>query len=179
MKVILLTGLPGVGKTTIVNRLCTHYSTRGRTVEGITTREFRENGLRVGFRITDLSTGEEGCLARKDSGAGPRIGSYHVVSEDLERIGVGALERACKGTADIIVVVDEIGPMEMTSTSFRNAVSKIFDGQHATVATVKFGSRYPEVEKIRERSTLLEITKDNREGIYRRLIEQVDDWIGL
>ncbi len=178
MKVILLTGLPGVGKTTIINRLCTHYTTKGRDVQGITTGEFREMGQRVGFKIRDLATGEEGWLARKDPAGGPRIGSYRVVSEDLERIGVGALERASKAPTDI-VVVDEIGPMEMTSTSFRNAVSKIFDGQHATVATVKFGSRYPEVEKIMERSTLLEITKNNREGIYRRLIEQVDDWIGL
>ena len=177
MKVILLTGLPGVGKTTIIIRLCTHYSTKGRNVQGITTREFREKDQRVGFKITDLATGDEGWLARKDSAAGPRIGSYRVVSEDLERIGVVALERASKGSADI-VVVDEIGPMEMTSMSFRNAVSKVFDGKHATVATLKFGSQYPEVEKVRARSTLLEITKDNREQTYRKLIEQVDDWTG-
>lgn len=131
----------------------------------------------MGFKITDLATGDEGWLARKDSEAGPRIGSYRVVSEDLERIGVGALERACRGSADV-VVVDEIGPMEMTSMSFRNAVSKVFDGEHATVATLKFGSRYPEVEKVRARSTLLEITRDNREQIYRKLIEQVDGWTG-
>ncbi len=178
MKVILLTGLHGVGKTTIINRLCTHYSTLGRGVQGITTREFREKGQRVGFKITDLATGEEGWLARKDSAAGPRVGSYHVVSEDLERIGVGALERASKGPTDI-VVVDEIGPMEMTSMSFRNTVSKVLNGDHATVATVKFGSHYPEVDRIREGSMLQEITKDNREEIYRMLIEQIDDWIGL
>ena len=146
MKLILLTGLPGVGKTTIINRLCTHYTTKGRNVQGITTREFREKGQRVGFKITDLATAEEGWLARKDSATGPRIGSYRVVTEDLERIGVGALERASKGPTDI-VVVDEIGPMEMTSMSFRNVVSKVFDGEHATVATLRFGSHYPEVEK--------------------------------
>jgi len=178
LKLILLTGLPGVGKTTIINRPCTHYTTKGRNVQGITTREFREKGQRVGFKITDLATAEEGWLARKDAARGPRIGSYRVVSEDLERIGVVALERASKGSADI-VVVDEIGPMEMTSMLFRNAVSKVFDGQHATVVTVKFGSHCPEVEKVRARSTLLEIAKDNREEIYRKLIEQIDDWIGL
>jgi nucleoside-triphosphatase len=175
LNIILLTGLPGVGKTTIVNRLCAHYSAKGRNVQGITTREIRENGQRVGFKITDLATGQEGWLARKDSAAGPRIGSYHVVSEDLERIGVGALERASEGPTDLIVV-DEIGPMEMTSTLFRNVISKVLTGEQSTLATVKFGSHYPEVEKIRGKSMELEITKDNREKIYRRLIDQLGDW---
>ncbi len=57
-------------------------------------------------------------------------------------------------------------------------VHSVFDGEHATVATLKFGSHYPEVEKVRARSMLLEITRDNREQIYRKLIEQVDGWTG-
>ncbi len=143
----MLTGAPGVGKTTIVNRLCAYCSARGLAVHGITTREIRENGQRVGFKITDVATGDEGWLARRDYSDGPRIGSYRVVTSDLERIGVTALNLAIEGHADI-VVVDEIGPMEMTSLSFRNAVSRVFDAEKPTVATVKLGSHYPEVEKI-------------------------------
>ena len=171
-----MTGLPGVGKTTIVNRLCAHYSAKGVNVQGISTREIRESGQRVGFKITDVATGQEGWLARRDSRVGPKIGSYRVISEDLERIGLTALERAVNGPCNI-VVVDEIGPMEMTSTRFRSTVSKVLSGERTTIATVKFGSHYPEVEKIRERSMQLEITRNNREEIYRKLIEQVDDWV--
>ena len=177
MRVILLTGRPGVGKTTMVNRVCEHYSKNGFKIEGLTTREIREGGARTGFMITDLSSGQEGWLARKDVGTGPRVGSYIVVSDELEKIGVSALERSMNGAADL-VVVDEIGPMEMTSTSFRNSISRILNGRKTVVATVKFGSRYPEVENAWRGSLKWEITKENRESIYRRVLRQVDDWIG-
>ena len=176
MRVILLTGRPGVGKTTLVNRLYEHYSKNGLKIGGLTTREVREGGTRTGFMITDLSSGQEGWLARKDLGTGPRVGSYAVVSDDLEKIGVAALERCINGVADL-VIVDEIGPMEMTSTSFRTNLSRVLNGRKTVVATVKFGSRYPEVEDARRRSLHWEITKENRESIYRRTIRQVDNWL--
>src|SRR6266705_6441203 len=96
--------------------------------------------------ITDLKSGQEGWLAKKDLAIGPRVGSYVVVSEDLEKIGVAALDRSIKGVADLLIV-DEIGPMEMTSASFRNSISKVLNGNRAVIATVKFGARYPEVER--------------------------------
>jgi len=176
LRVILLTGRPGVGKTTIVNRVYKHYSVSGLKIEGMTTREVREGGARTGFMITDLSSGQEGWLAKKDLTTGPRVGSYVVVSEDLEKIGVAGLERSMEGAANL-VIVDEIGPMEMTSTSFRNSISRVLNGNKAVVATVKYGSRYPEVEKMWQKSVHWEITKENRESIYGRIVRQVDDWI--
>jgi nucleoside-triphosphatase len=176
LRVILLTGRPGVGKTTIVNRVYEHYSAGGFKIEGMTTREVREAGARTGFMITDLSSGQEGWLAKKDLTAGPRVGSYVVVSDDLEKIGVAALERSMNGAADL-VIIDEIGPMEMTSASFRNNIFKVLNGNRTVLATVKYGSRYPEVEKTLQKSVHWEVTKENRESIYRRIIRQVDDWI--
>jgi nucleoside-triphosphatase len=161
----------------MVNRVHTHYTKNGFKIEGLTTREVREGGSRTGFMITDLSSGQEGWLAKKEVGTGPRVGSYIVVSDDLEQIGVSALERSINGAADL-VIVDEIGPMEMTSTSFRDNISRILNGRKTVVATVKFGSRYPEVENTWRKSLHWEITKENRESIYRRVIRQVDDWIG-
>ncbi len=173
---MLLTGLPGVGKTTMMNRICKHYETRGLKIAGITTKEVREDNQRVGFRITDLATGNEGWLAGTDTGAGPRIGRYVVATEDLEKVGVGALERATQGDAGLIVV-DEIGPMEMTNSAFRGVVSKILLGERVVVATLKYGSHYPEVERVLGTSVLLEITKENRDALYGKAIEQLNDWI--
>jgi nucleoside-triphosphatase len=176
LKVILLTGAPGVGKTTTVTQLCSHYSAKGMRIHGITTREMLDKGQRIGFKITDLATGKEGWLARKSSTVGPRIGSYHVVSEDLENIGVRALERAIEGPADLIVV-DEIGPMEMTSSAFRDAISNILQEETPTIVTVKLGSRYSEVEHVRPESIQLEITKDNREDTFRKVTGYIDEWV--
>ncbi|MBO0887807.1 NTPase [Candidatus Bathyarchaeota archaeon] len=175
MKVIFLTGEAGVGKTTIVVRLCDHFSS-GIEVQGITTREVRDGGARVGFRIMDVATREEGWLARKDRSQGARVGSYRVVEEDLERIGVAALDRAIDGSARI-VVVDEIGPMEMTSLKFRQAVARLFDSDRPIIATVKQGSRYPEIERVRSRGMELEITRVNREECYEKLVAQVEEWM--
>lgn len=176
LRIILLTGPPGVGKTTMIDRLATTFLSKGLTVSGITTREVREGGNRIGFKITDLTTHEEGWLARKDSSSGPKIGSYRIVSQDLERIGVNAIERASEQRTDI-VIVDEIGPMEMTSSMFRRSLSRIFSGERPTIATVKLNSRYPEVEEVRGKSIQFEITTDNREAIYDRVVKQVDEWI--
>lgn len=176
MRLVLLTGPPRVGKTTMVNRLYEHYSAKGLKIAGITTREERENGQRVGFKIKDLAAGKEGWLAQKNAVEGPRVGSYRIVSRDLESVGVGALERALEETCDMIIV-DEIGPMEMTSNSFRETVSKVLNSEKPTIATVKFGSHYFQVEKIRSKSILMELTVENREEIYQRLIEQMDEWI--
>ena len=115
-------------------------------------------------------------MARKDSSRGPRIGSYRVVSEDLEAIGVNGLKRATDESADIIIV-DEIGPMEMTNAPFREILSRVLMGDRPIVATVKLGSTYPEVERVRNKSVELEITKDDRETIYQKLIEHVNEWV--
>lgn len=173
---MLLTGLPGVGKTTMTDRIHEHFKARGVKTAGITTREVRQDNERLGFRITDLSSGEEGWLARRDEGPGPRIGKYTVASEDLEKIAATALEGAALAKAGLIII-DEIGPMEMTNSRFRNAVSTILVGDKPVIATLKYGSHYPEVERVRETSVRLEITRDNRDTLFQKIIAQLDAWI--
>lgn len=146
-------------------------------VGGISTREVREGNERIGFKITDLFNHNEGWLARTSEGTGPRVGRYFVDSKDLEEIGVGALSRAAQGDAALIIV-DEIGPMEMTNQAFRLAVSKTLELGRLVVATVKYGSHYPEVERVQGEAVRLEVAKNNREAIYRRAITQLDDWMG-
>ncbi len=175
-RVLFLTGLPGSGKTTLVSRICEHYKSKGLKIAGISTREVREGNERIGFKITDLSSNNEGWLARISEGAGPRVGRYFVAPKDLEEIGVRALNRAVEEDAPLIIV-DEIGPMEMTDPAFRTAVSKILESSRMVVATVKYGSHYPEVERVQGEVVRLEVAKDNREAIYRKAIAQLDDWV--
>lgn len=178
MKILLLTGSPGVGKTTLAGKIAERFAGKGLRIAGITTQEIRDAESRTGFRITDLSSKEEGWLAQKDTGGGPRIGSYRVVTQELERIGAGSLERMVMERTDL-AIIDEVGPMEMTSARFRKALSQVFDLDGPTIATVKLGSRYPEVEKIREKAVQLELTKDNREQVLETVIQQLNRWTGL
>jgi len=142
------------------------------------TREVKEENKRVGFRIVDLTTGVQGWLAKERLNAGPRVGRYTVFSADLEQIGVEALRRAGDGLADI-VLVDEIGPMEMTSKSFRSTVASLLESTCRVIATVKYGSHYEEVERAsgEGRTIILDLTRENREKVLERVKSIVDQWM--
>ncbi len=174
---MFVTGAPGAGKTTLIQRIHTHYKNKGLRIDGIITREVREDDQRTGFKITDLASGVGGWLARVGHGVGPRIGKYNVVSEDLEKIGVSALKKATEWPGGL-VLVDEIGPMEMTSRPFRDALAKLLSQRGIVIATVKYGSHYPEVERASRtaESVSLEVSKDNREEIMQRITSIVDKW---
>jgi nucleoside-triphosphatase len=171
-----LTGQPGIGKTTTVEKLASYFLSHGTRIGGFTTTEVRESGQRIGFKIADLSSGNAGWLSRKDNREGPRIGSYRVITEDLEKFGVTSLERAIADQVDLILI-DEIGPMEMTSVSFRRSITRVFSADRPTLATVKLGSRYPEVENVRESCLQYEITSASRDSIYQKLVDRVENWI--
>ncbi|MEN3037520.1 MAG: nucleoside-triphosphatase, partial [Candidatus Methanosuratincola petrocarbonis] len=65
-RIFLLTGFPGIGKTTAVLRVADLLGREGFAVGGMITREVRggAGGARVGFEVLDLSTGKRGWLAR-------------------------------------------------------------------------------------------------------------------
>ena len=160
-----------------MQRIHDHYKNKGLRVDGMVTREVRKGDERIGFKITDLSSGAEGWLARMGDSGGPRIGKYSVDSEDLEEIGVGALKRPAEGSADL-VLVDEIGPMEMTSSAFRATLGKLLSAGRNVIATVKYRSHYPEVERSPgfAEAVSLEISRDNREEMILRILSIVDSW---
>ena len=127
---LLVEGRPGSGKTTAVVRLVELLRRQGVAVSGFVTRELRERGKRVGFALETLD-GKQGRLAHVGVQGDQRVGRYGVVHNDLERIAIPAL----RAPADV-VVVDELGRMELGCAAFRDAVSALLDRPVALVATV-------------------------------------------
>ena len=176
-RILLLTGTPGIGKTTVVQRAANEIVSRGFKIGGMITREVREGGSRIGFEIEDLSSRCKGWLARINQPSGPRISKYRVNLKDLREIGARAIQDAVL-QADVIVI-DEIGPMELFSQPFRNSVMEAVRSEKAMLGTVHYRVRDRFVENIKKRSDVevIEVTSDNRDRLPYLVAEKTVDTI--
>jgi len=168
-KNVFVTGRPGIGKTTAVTRAADAVSTRGISVGGFVSSEVREGGQRMGFVVRDLQSGETAWLARVGDGY-PRVGKYRVLVDEFERVGVKAIYSAI-GSANL-VVIDEIGPMELLSAAFRRAVLSALDSPKPVIATIHYKARENDFGRtILSRSDyqLLEITLSNRDAMPAKI----------
>jgi nucleoside-triphosphatase len=165
---VLITGRPGCGKTTLVKRF---MEASDKAVGGILSEEIRIAGTRRGFKIVDIASEKEGILAHVDQREGPRIGKYRVNLEDLDEIGVKAIEDALRESE--IVIIDEIGPMELKSEKFINAVRQAFESGRDVIATIHYKSRHPVLDEIRGRKDvgLYRIDETNRDGVLKEILE--------
>jgi nucleoside-triphosphatase len=168
---LLLEGRPGVGKTTIALRLIEILQADGLPVTGFVTREVRgEGGRRLGFEIETVD-GRHGLLAHVDLRGGPRVGRYGVALEDLERLCVPLLEHADGGS---IVVVDELGKMELASARFRDAVTGVLARPLPLVATVHaFAHPFTDALKRHASVTTVPVTRGNRDALAPELAARV------
>lgn len=172
-RLLLLTGQPGVGKTSALLRVVDALKTKGYDVRGMISREVREQGTRVGFEIIDLHTGLKGWLAHIRQSSGPQVGKYRVNLDDLKNVGVNSIFDAIKD-ADVIVV-DEIGPMELFSQEFRETVLKAVNSSKPLLATIHFKVQNPLIDTIKTRddAEILEITIENRENMHNIIINKI------
>lgn len=177
-RTIVITGSPGVGKTTLMLKLEKYCRERGFRIGGIITQEVRENGERIGFKLRDISSGREGWLAKKNTEPGSRVGRYSVVTIDLEEVGVKALEGAGSGDFDI-VLVDEIGPMELTSQNFRGAIRTLMNSGKVLVVTVKLELHHKELEAFVKHVGAMRIilTKENRDSAFELVASTLRSWV--
>ena len=121
MASIILTGPPGVGKTTIVMDVAQKLKERGIKVGGVVSREVRTNNVRTGFEFIDLDTNDRGVLASVTEN-GPRVGKYFVNLIGC-RFAAERLKNALINSD--VIVCDEIGPMELKSDVFIDAASNL------------------------------------------------------
>jgi len=164
----LLTGRPGVGKTTCLLRILERLPLRAA---GFYTREIRGAGGRVGFELVTLE-GESAVLAHVDRRGSPRVGRYGVDLEALERIGVRAIEAACSGAE--LVVVDEIGKMELASDRFRAAVLAVLEGPVPLLGAILLAP-HPWADRIKAdpRATLIPVRVETRDAVVEELVARL------
>lgn len=168
-RVLLLTGVPGVGKTTLVRRVVEGLPPELRA-QGFTTREIREGGRRLGFEIVPLQ-GRPRTLAHVDLPGPERVSRYNV---DVAAVEAAAREALAPRSDVDLTVVDEIGKMECLSEGFVAAMRELLDSGRRVLATVaKKGGGFVAEVKGRVDVEIREITRANRDG----LVEDVLRWV--
>lgn len=167
---LLITGRPGSGKTTVVRAAADLLRTRGRDVRGFTTEELREGARRVGFAVESLS-GERRVLAHVDLPGPPRVGRYGVDLAAFESIALGALSDVAPRQ---LVLMDELGKMELASGDFCERVKELFDSDADIVATVH-RYRHPLTDALKRRpdTELIEVSQANREDLPELIAESL------
>ncbi len=176
-RLIFVTGRPGIGKTSVLLRAVDTLREMGHTVGGMISRESREGGVRVGFEIVDVYTRERGWLAHVNQPVGPRVGKYRVNISDLNAIGASSILNAVAETE--IVVVDEIGPMELFSRAFKEAVFQSVISNKPMMGIIHYRARDPLIAAIitRKDSEIFEVTCENRENLHNTLINRIVQYL--
>jgi nucleoside-triphosphatase len=166
--VYLLTGAPSCGKTTLIRDLINGTSV---PAGGFYTQEIRSGAVRQGFRIITLD-GRSAPLARKDIPSLLHVGKYGVDCTGLEEIGVPALKKAAVNNC--LVVIDEIGKMELFSDKFKETVLEIIENGKRVLGTIMLKSHpWSDMLKKMPQVEVIALTRGNRDKVYGR----VQEWI--
>jgi len=159
---IAVTGEPGFGKSTLVRKVIEGQSFGSG---GMLSQDRRREGKRVGFEICDIGSGALGTLASLD-GIGPKFGRYHINLEDLEEIGARSIEGAIDSE---LLVIDEVGPMELISKRFVEAVTKAIEMDRRMLVVLHLKSQHPLAKRIRGTFHVITVTKENRELLAKEI----------
>ena len=167
-QVYLLTGRPGTRKTSIIKQAVAGL---GNRAGGFYTEEIRGEGVRLGFRLVTLD-GRSTTLAHVNIHGPYRVSKYGVDINGLERIGVFTLRQAAEQCD--LVVVDEIGKMELFSDSFKKAVLQLIDSGKMVLGTIMLSPEpWADTIKRKPQVNLVTVTRDN----HHQILEELREWL--
>lgn len=172
-RLIFITGPPRTGKTTVLLRAAEKLRAKGYKLGGMTSQEIRERGIRVGFEIHDYASDRKGWLAHTCQSVGPRIGKYRVNLDSFNSIGPTSILKALKD-ADI-VLIDEIGPMELFSKAFKEAVQEAISSSKPVLGTIHYRAQHRLVKQIKSRNDtdMIEVTQENRDQLPALIVDKI------
>jgi len=168
IKNILITGLPGIGKTTLIKNLSETLGSFSPI--GFYTAEIRDKGVRKGFELISLD-GKRKLLSHRELRSPYRVGSYRVDVKGFEGFLASI---SWSDPSARLVIIDEIGKMECFSEKFKKLLIEILDSDKWLIATValKGGGLIAEV-KDRQDVKLFTMTKSNRDSLLREILREI------
>jgi len=168
IKNIFITGNPGVGKTTLIHNLIKDLKI---PAGGFYTQELRVSGRRTGFKIISLD-GKEGILASVNTKSRFRVSRYGVNLPDLEAIGVKSIADALEKNE--LVIIDEVGKMELFSKKFQEVLLTALDSAKPVIGTIMLrdNSFTRNIKKRRDTEVIM-LTRENFDEVKERIRENI------
>ena len=172
---ILITGPPGSGKSTLISRLMGYYTQRNYKIYGFITPEVRQNNKRKGFDVEDIYSKKKFPLARVEPlNTKFKLGKYSVLIKEFEDYLDTALN--IKENLIDLLIIDEIGKMELFSRKFQDLIEKFFQSEVPIIATIGQKVNHPIKDFILgiQNTTLLFLNRENREDVFQKIISLIN-----
>lgn len=167
-----LTGLPGAGKTTAVLRIIEMLKKTDDELKvgGMINEPVLKDRRVVGFSTRNLVTGESAVFGSTKFESKFTVGNIGFDFSKLDEVGVKAIREATE-TCDIIVI-DEVGKIEVESQMFVDVVKEAVEAEKPMIITLHKKSRNPLLQDIRRRDDvrLLDITPTNRNLLPHKIV---------
>lgn len=168
---ILLTGKPRIGKSTAIKKIINMLGINN--CGGFYTEEIRDNIDRVGFKIKTMS-GKEGILSHKDINSEYKISKYGVDINTFEELCINELLLAINNDKVKYIIIDEIGPMQLFSSKYKELLIKLLNSNKPVIGTI-YMNNYDWLDDFKKMDNvnLIEVTLDNRNSIPLKIMEMV------
>jgi nucleoside-triphosphatase len=154
----------------VARRLASLLRDAGVPLAGFTTEELREGRRRVGFAVETFD-GKRATLAHVELPGPPRVSKYGVDLEAFEHLALPALGEVA---ASDVVLIDELGKMELASEAFCAVVLELFERPGTIIATAQI-ARHPFTDAHKRRSDVetIRVTHGNRDELPQQLAARV------
>ena len=164
-KVLLLSGKPGTGKTSLIKEAIDRVKIEAG---GFYTQEIRSAGVRQGFKIITLD-GKEAILAHINISSPYQVSKYNVDIDSLNEVGIPAIQQALK--QNDLIVIDEIGKMELLSLQFQEVVLQAIQSGKKILGTIMFTS-HPFADEVKRRPEVitLVVSGANRNEVLNEIL---------
>ncbi|MHA1952769.1 MAG: nucleoside-triphosphatase [Candidatus Heimdallarchaeaceae archaeon] len=171
MNNILITGLPGVGKTTLITRILKELNV---SAIGFVTKELRKGGNRYGFTVETLSGTSKVLASKNEKYCKYRVGKYCVYVENIDYI-VTILEEEIRNKSHSMIVIDEIGKMELFSQNFKKFLLNSLEEEKVLGTIMMRDNSFSKEIKIRPDVSLYKIDRTNRDVVKQIILKKIKE----
>jgi nucleoside-triphosphatase len=167
--IVLLTGEPRIGKTTPLKKLIEIIGDANCT--GFYTEEIRGELDRIGFDCVSID-GKRTRIADVNLHSNIRVGRYGIDIEAFENFAFQAID--ISSWSGKVTIIDEIGPIQLQSTKFKQEISSVLTSSHCVIGTI-FYDKHPDIDEIKKTPgiRMYHMTKENRDTILEDIFNKI------